>query len=118
MPARSATHPARRARDFCGPHSTNASFPRGNAMSKASASAAAAAALLAAVLPVRGQAQSTLPDGPGKATVAALCESCHTFASRVGSGYKADGWRTVIRMMDNHGVTVPKDQVAVVTDYL
>ena len=33
-------------------------------MSKVSVSAAAGAALLAAVLPARGQAQSTLPDGP------------------------------------------------------
>jgi virginiamycin B lyase len=87
-------------------------------MSKVSVSAVAAAALLATVLPARSQAPSTLPDGPGKETVAAFCESCHTFASRVGSGYTADGWRTVMRMMDNHGVTVPKDQVAVATDYL
>src|SRR5438093_6082827 len=88
-------------------------------MSKASVSVAtaAAAALLATAVPARSQT-STLPDGPGKETVAALCESCHTFASRVGAGYTAEGWHTVIRMMDNHGVTVPKDQLGTVMDYL
>jgi hypothetical protein len=50
------------------------------------------AALLCSVLPVRDQ---TLPEGPGKQTIAAFCESCHTFYSRVGNGYTADGWRTV-----------------------
>jgi virginiamycin B lyase len=87
-------------------------------MSKVSVSAVAAATLLATVLPARSQTQSSLPDGPGKETVAALCESCHTFASRVGSGYTADGWRTVIRMMDNLGISVPKDQAATVMEYL
>ena len=87
-------------------------------MSKVFVSAVTAASVLASVVPAGSQTASTLPDGPGKETVAAFCESCHTFASRVGSGYTADGWRTVMRMMDNHGITVPKDQVATVMDYL
>src|SRR6266508_4254195 len=73
------------------------------------------AGVLCPVLPAQSQ---SLPDGPGKEMVAAYCESCHTFFSRVGSGYTPEGWRTVVRMMTNHGVAVPPDRVAVLTDYL
>jgi virginiamycin B lyase len=72
-------------------------------------------ALLSPLAPVSAQ---NLPEGPGKETVATYCESCHTLASRVGAGYTAEGWRTVIRMMANHGVTVPQDQAGTMLDYL
>src|SRR5947199_164980 len=84
-------------------------------MSKKSLASLMVAGVLCPVLPAHSQ---SLPDGPGKETVAAYCESCHTFFSRVGSGYTPEGWRTVIRMMANHGVVVPPDQLAVMTDYL
>ena len=35
-----------------------------------------------------------------------------------GGGYTAEGWRTVMRMMINHGVALSPDQVATVTEYL
>ncbi len=84
-------------------------------MSKRSFLFVMTAALLCFGLPARGQ---SLPDGNGKQTVEAFCESCHTFFSRVGNGYTAEGWGTVMRMMDNHGVKVPSDQVAMLTEYL
>src|SRR5438445_4475424 len=84
-------------------------------MSKKSLASLIFAGDLCPVLPAQSQ---SLPDGPGKETVAAYCESCHTFFSRVGSGYTPEGWRTVIRMMANHRVVVPPDQLAVMTDYL
>jgi virginiamycin B lyase len=59
-----------------------------------------------------------LPDGKGKEIVLAHCNSCHTFYSRVGAGYTADGWGTVMRMMANHGVTVPADQAPTLMDYV
>src|SRR6201981_1034996 len=59
----------------------------------------------------------TLPDGPGKDTVAAMCGACHRMAF-LANGYTAEGWHTVMRMMLNFGVPVPKDEVATVTDYL
>ena len=65
-------------------------------------------ALMSFVLPVSGQ---ELPDGKGKEIVLANCNSCHTYYSRVGAGYTAKGWDTVMRMMANHGITVPADQV-------
>src|SRR2546422_1708529 len=50
--------------------------------------------------------------------VAAFCNSCHPFYARLGGGYTPEGWRTVMRMMANHGVNVPADQVATITEYL
>jgi len=64
------------------------------------------AALLCSTLPAWSQG---LPDGKGKELAAANCESCHTLLSRVGAGYTLEGWRTVMRMMANHGVTMPAD---------
>jgi virginiamycin B lyase len=54
----------------------------------------------------------------GKPMVDAMCNSCHPLTARTGSGYDAKGWRTVMRMMTNHGVPVPKDQVGPMTEYL
>ena len=73
------------------------------------------AALLCSTLPAWSQG---LPDGKGKELAAANCESCHTLLSRVGAGYTLEGWRTVMRMMANHGVATPADQVAPLTEYL
>jgi len=72
-------------------------------------------ALLCGGLPAWSQ---ELPDGKGKELAAANCNSCHTLLSRVGAGYTPTGWRTVMRMMANHGVAVPADQVAPLTEYL
>jgi len=75
-----------------------------------------AAALLCSALPAWGQ--KTLPEGKGKDLVAASCNSCHAFFARVGDGYTAEGWRTVMQMMANHGVALPADQLATITEYL
>ena len=74
-----------------------------------------AAALLCSPFAAWGQ---ELPDGEGKELVAAHCNSCHPFHARVGAGYTAAGWRTVMRMMTNHGVSIPPDQLATMTAYL
>src|SRR5881392_2071792 len=84
-------------------------------MSKKSLPSLMAAALLCGALPASSQ---ELPEGKGKEMVAALCNSCHPFYARLGGGYTAEGWRTVMRMMANHGVNVPADQVATITEYL
>src|SRR5712691_6438913 len=73
------------------------------------------AALLGLALPAWGQ---ELPEGTGKDLVAAQCNSCHAFYARVGAGYTAEGWRTVMRMMTNHGVAIPPDQLEAMTAYL
>src|ERR1700736_2199791 len=70
----------------------------------------------ATVSPVLAQ-DMNLPDGPGKDTVAAMCRVCHRMAF-LANGYTPEGWHTVMRMMLNFGVPVPKDEVTTVTDYL
>ncbi len=72
-------------------------------------------ALLSSALPTWGE---ELPEGKGKEMVAASCTSCHTFSSRVGAGYTATGWHAVMRMMINHGVPIPRDQLGTMTEYL
>jgi len=75
-----------------------------------------AAAMLCLALPAWGQKSS--PEGKGKETVEGVCNTCHPLSARVGSGYTAKGWHTVMRMMMNQGAPVPKDQLAAMTDYL
>src|SRR5262245_5106599 len=77
---------------------------------------AAAAVSLAFASSAFGQGFN-LPDGPGKDTVAAMCGACHP-VNRLGAGYTPDGWHTVMRMMENFGGSVPKDQAETVTNYL
>jgi len=84
-------------------------------MSKRSLLPLTAVALLCSTLPAWGQSST---EGKGKASVDALCNTCHPLSARVGSGYTAKGWRTVMRMMTNQGAPVPKDHVAAMTAYL
>ena len=84
-------------------------------MSKQSLVPLMAAVLLCSASPARSQ---ELPEGEGKELVAAQCNSCHPFYARVGAGYTAQGWHTVMRMMTNHGVSIPPDQLATMTAYL
>jgi virginiamycin B lyase len=84
-------------------------------MSKTSLVVLIAAGLGSPIFAVQAQ---DLPEGPGKEVAATYCNSCHTLLSRVGSGYTAKGWHTVLRMMANHGVAVPPEQVAVLEPYL
>ena len=83
-------------------------------MSKTSC-ALVAAALLYFELPATAQ---QLPDGPGKELAETNCNICHTLVSRVGSGYTASGWTTVLRMMINQGAPLPADQVEPLKAYL
>src|ERR671936_1132433 len=89
--------------------------PGGGTMSTQSLAPFLAAALLCATVPAWSQ---ELPDGPGKEFVAAHCNSCHPFYARLGGGYTAQGWRTVMRMMLNHGVAIRPDQLEMITAYL
>src|SRR3989449_5032485 len=75
-----------------------------------------AAALLCSVLPA--WAQKDMPDAGGKALVDAQCNSCHALTARTDSGYTPEDWKTVMRMMMNHGVNIAPDQLGPMTDYL
>jgi virginiamycin B lyase len=77
---------------------------------------AAAAALLCCMVPVWGQQDG--PEDQGKKMVDATCNSCHAIGARTGSGYTPEGWDEVLRMMTNHGVQIPKDQLPAMKAYL
>jgi len=62
-------------------------------------------------------AQQDAPQG-GKAFVDATCNTCHPLSARVGTGYTGEGWQTVLRMMTNHGVQIPAEQMPAALDYL
>ena len=57
------------------------------------------------------QAQYTAkewPEGPSKARFAASCDGCHDI-NRVRVGYTAEGWLTIVRMMQNvHAAGQPR----------
>lgn len=72
-----------------------------------------AATLLCSMLPAWS---AELPEGKGKDLAGTICTTCHAF--NPGGGYTAEGWRTVMRMMVNHGVTMPADMAATITEYL
>jgi len=87
-------------------------------MSKQQVLTALAVALLSATAPASAQqAQADFPDGPGKQTFVNLCGACHDI-NRVRAGYTPEGWHTVMRMMLNFDVPVPKNEVDNVTQYL
>jgi len=61
--------------------------------------------------------EKPLPDGPGKATVQALCAGCHEMERSTNANYTAQEWKTVIDMMVNFGVPIPKNEIETVANY-
>ena len=54
--------------------------------------------------PVAASSQGfSLPDGPGKETVATICGGCHAI-SRLGAGYTPEGWGTVKGTHESFGL--------------
>src|SRR5207245_6903131 len=84
-------------------------------MSTRSLGSVLATVLLCWVLPAWGQGSA---EDKAKPLVDAKCNSCHPLAARTGSGYTLEGWKTVMRMMTNHGVAVAPDEIGPITDYL
>jgi virginiamycin B lyase len=63
------------------------------------------------------QARPPFPDGPGKDLFVASCGSCHDI-NRSRAGYTPEGWRTVLRMMENFGVKLAAKDRDTLTAYL
>ena len=66
------------------------------------------------------QAQYTAkewPEGPSKPRFVAACDGCHDI-NRVRVGYTAEGWLTIVRMMQNVHAAVPAEEWGAMTDYL
>jgi len=72
--------------------------------------------MLLAALPAG--AQTALPDGEGKDTVATLCTTCHEINRVTNAGYSLADWRNNLHMMINVGAPLPQDQVDTVARYL
>ena len=62
--------------------------------------------------------QDALPDGNGKQAVQTYCVQCHDVNSVTRAGYDEKGWRNNLDMMINVGATLPREQLAEVTQYL
>ncbi len=73
------------------------------------------AAAICAALPAWSQGS---PEDEGKPLVEAQCNSCHPLSARIGTGYTAQGWDTVFRMMTNHGVAIAPEQIGPMKAYL
>jgi hypothetical protein len=52
-----------------------------------------------------------LPDGPSKELAEANCNICHALLSRVGAGYRPNGWRTVLQMNRPRRLTITSDEI-------
>jgi virginiamycin B lyase len=73
-----------------------------------------ASAIACCALSARAQ---DFPDGPGKKSFVASCGGCHDI-NRARAGYTPEGWRTVVRMMQNFDAPVPPSEWPALTEYL
>ena len=77
-----------------------------------------AAALVCLMVPAHAQqSPQGLPAGPGQEIVTTTCNTCHP-ADRVRAGYTAEGWDSVIHMMQNFAAPVSAEDWPVVKAYL
>lgn len=77
-------------------------------------------ALLAMLLlaPVPSAAQDTLPDAPGKATVAETCTGCHDLGPILAQRRSTEDWADVVERMTGFGATLSDAQKATILGYL
>ena len=73
-------------------------------------------AVVTAAMSAPAHAQD-FPEGPGKQAVVATCGGCHDI-NRLRIGYTPEGWKTVVRMMQNMDTAIPAAEWPVVAEYL
>jgi mono/diheme cytochrome c family protein len=61
---------------------------------------------------------STLPDGPGRALVAAQCASCHTLDEALSKRTTADRWLLTVQQMIDRGAPITAPDAAAISTYL
>ena len=76
--------------------------------------------LLAGIILARpAVAQDDLPNGLGKSTLMASCNTgCHSVSQVMGEHQTADQWNSTITNMINFGANVPDDQIDTLVAYL
>ncbi|HYP12341.1 MAG TPA: helix-hairpin-helix domain-containing protein [Bryobacteraceae bacterium] len=79
---------------------------------------ACAGVLLATALLLRGQEKPKLPEGPGKATTARLCGSCHAAELVMNRRESFEGWNAVVEDMLRRGMKGSDEELGEVVDYL
>ncbi|MDA1186136.1 MAG: hypothetical protein O2930_16045 [Acidobacteria bacterium] len=61
---------------------------------------------------------STLPDGPGRALVAAQCASCHALDEAISKRTTTERWRVTVQQMIDYGAPVTASDAAAIASYL
>ena len=61
---------------------------------------------------------STLPDGPGRAPVAAQCANCHSLDEALSKRTTADRWRATVQEMIDLGAPVTAPDAEAISSYL
>ena len=64
------------------------------------------------------QAQSGLPDGPGKALVEKVCAKCHDLEGVVGSRNSKEGWSKIVDDMVSRGAEATDPEIEQIVNYL
>src|SRR5690349_12688481 len=64
------------------------------------------------------QADSRLPDGPGKALVERSCRQCHTLNGIVRGRNSKTGWAKIVHEMVSKGATTTDDEADEMIAYL
>ena len=78
------------------------------------------AVIVAIVVAVGGRlsAQTTLPDGPNRDLVSAVCGSCHDLEMVAINGRSRANWDATIDEMTGYGMRLTPTDRALVLDYL
>ena len=74
-------------------------------------------ATMAAVAPLRAQFP-TLPDGPNRELVEAVCGSCHDIEMVAINGRSEERWRLTIDEMGGYGMRISPADRALILGYL
>ena len=61
---------------------------------------------------------STLPDGPGRALVAARCATCHSLDEALSKRTTADRWLATVQQMIDRGAPITAQDAAAISSYL
>jgi competence ComEA-like helix-hairpin-helix protein len=73
---------------------------------------------LGSAVPLWGQSEPALPDGPGKSQFQRVCTTCHGLEMMNGMKMSEGGWAGVVDDMISRGAQASSDEVALITKYL
>ena len=80
--------------------------------------AAGAVVLVSSACEAAPVAQSTVPEGPGKAVLLQICTQCHSIEQVISRHRTEEEWETVITRMTTQGAVVTDTQFQTILAYL